>query len=45
MTLFSTIFDEEKSAETLGGTIAFLTDKGFEIRISVPKMSKTRGTR
>ena len=31
--------------EALGGTIAFLTDKGFEIRISVPKMSKTRGTR
>ena len=28
--------------EALGGTIAFLTDKGFEIRISVPKMSKTR---
>ena len=31
--------------EALGGTIAFLTDKGFEIRISVPKTSKTRGTR
>lgn len=31
--------------EALGGTIAFLTDKGFEIRISMPKMSKTRGTR
>ena len=31
--------------EALGGPIAFLTDKGFEIRISVPKMSKTRGTR
>ena len=31
--------------EVLGGTIAFLTDKGFEIRISVPKTSKTRGTR
>lgn len=31
--------------EALGGTIAFLTDKGFEIRISVPKMSKTSGTR
>lgn len=31
--------------EALGGMIAFLTDKGFEIRISVPKTSKTRGTR
>ena len=31
--------------EALGGTVAFLTDKGFEIRISVPKTSKTRGTR
>ena len=29
--------------EALGGTISFLTDKGFEIRISVPKMSEIRG--
>ena len=30
--------------EALGGTISFLTDKGFEIRISVPKMSEIRDT-
>ena len=29
--------------EALGGTISFLTDKGFEIRISVPKMVDAKG--
>lgn len=29
--------------DALGGTISFLTDKGFEIRISVPKMVDAKG--